>query len=52
VTTRTNVVVDFENVQPKDIGLLKDGPFKVKVCGSPDTSVGARKGWVERTPRC
>jgi hypothetical protein len=29
---RTNfVLVDFENVQPKDIGLLKDGPFKVKV---------------------
>jgi hypothetical protein len=26
VTTRTNfVLVDFENVQPKDIGLLKDG---------------------------
>jgi hypothetical protein len=32
VTTRTNFVfVDFENVQPKDINLLKDGPFKVKV---------------------
>ena len=32
MTTRTNfILVDFENVQPKDIGLLKDGPFKVKV---------------------
>lgn len=32
MTTRTNyVLVDFENVQPKDIGLLKEGPFKVKV---------------------
>lgn len=29
---RTNfILVDFENVQPKDIGLLKDGPFKIKV---------------------
>ena len=29
---RTNfVLVDFENVQPKDIDLLKSGPFKVKV---------------------
>lgn len=29
---RTNVIlVDFENVQPTDIGLLKDGPFKVKI---------------------
>ncbi|MFC2974695.1 PIN domain-containing protein [Azotobacter bryophylli] len=29
---RTNyILVDYENVQPKDIGLLQDGPFKVKV---------------------
>ena len=29
---RTNfVLIDYENVQPKDLGLLKDGPFKVKV---------------------
>lgn len=29
---KTNfVLVDYENVQPKDLGLLKDGPFKVKV---------------------
>jgi len=39
VTTRTNfVLVDFENVQPKDIGLLKDGPFKVKVFLGPNQS--------------
>lgn len=39
MTTRTNfVLVDFENVQPKDIGLLKDGPFKVKVFLSPNQS--------------
>lgn len=39
MTTRTNVVlVDFENVQPKDIGLLKDGPFKVKVFLGPNQS--------------
>ena len=32
MATRTNfVLVDFENVQPKDIDLLKDGPFKVKI---------------------
>lgn len=31
-TMRTNyILVDYENVQPKDIGLLQDGPFKVKV---------------------
>lgn len=37
MTTRTNyVLVDFENVQPKDIGLLKDGPFKVKVFLGPN----------------
>jgi hypothetical protein len=39
VTTRTNfVLVDFENVQPRDIGLLKDGPFKVKVFLGPNQS--------------
>jgi hypothetical protein len=37
VTSRTNfVLVDFENVQPKDIGLLKDGPFKVKIFLGPN----------------
>ncbi len=36
---RTNfVLIDFENVQPKDIGLLKDGPFKVKVFLGPNQS--------------
>ncbi len=36
---RTNVVlVDYENVQPKDLGLLKDGPFKVKVFLGPSQS--------------
>lgn len=36
---RTNyVLVDFENVQPKDLGLLKDGPFKVKVFLGPNQS--------------
>ena len=39
VTKRTNfVLVDYENVQPKDIGLLKDGPFKVKVFLGPNQS--------------
>lgn len=39
VTKRTNfVLVDFENVQPKDIGLLKDGTFKVKVFLGPNQS--------------
>jgi hypothetical protein len=34
---RTNfVLIDFENVQPKDLGLLKDGPFKVKVFLGPN----------------
>jgi hypothetical protein len=34
---RTNyVLVDYENVQPKDLGLLKDGPFKVKVFLGPN----------------
>jgi len=29
---RTNVIlVDFENVQPTDVGLLRDGPFRVKI---------------------
>ncbi|HOA95445.1 MAG TPA: PIN domain-containing protein [Quisquiliibacterium sp.] len=29
---RTNhVLIDYENVQPKDLGLLEGGPFKVKV---------------------
>ena len=36
---RTNfILVDFENVQPKDIGLLKGGPFKVKVFLGPHQS--------------
>ncbi|TXH44947.1 MAG: hypothetical protein E6Q92_03770 [Burkholderiaceae bacterium] len=36
---RTNVVlVDFENVQPQDLGLLRDGPFKVKVFLGPNQS--------------
>lgn len=36
---RTNyVLVDFENVQPKDLGLLKDGTFKVKVFLGPNQS--------------
>lgn len=36
---RTNfVLVDFENVQPKDLGLLKDGHFKVKVFLGPSQS--------------
>jgi hypothetical protein len=25
------VLVDFENIQPKDIGALNDGPFRIKV---------------------
>lgn len=34
---RTNyILVDYENVQPKDIGLLQDGPFKVKVFLGPN----------------
>ena len=37
MATRTNyVLVDFENVQPQDIGLLKSGPFKVKVFLGPN----------------
>ena len=36
---RTNfVLVDFENVQPKDLGLLKDGPFIVKLFLGPNQS--------------
>lgn len=36
---RTNfVLVDFENVQPKDLGLLKGGPFKVKLFLGPNQS--------------
>lgn len=36
---RTNfVLVDFENVQPTDLDLLKDGPFKVKVFLGPNQS--------------
>ncbi|MFM2006035.1 MAG: hypothetical protein RLZZ09_1690 [Pseudomonadota bacterium] len=39
MTTRKNyVLVDFENVQPKDIGLLKDGPFHIKVFLGPNQS--------------
>ncbi len=39
MATRTNyVLVDFENVQPQDIGLLKSGPFKVKVFLGPNQS--------------
>ena len=39
MTARTNfVLVDFENVQPKDVGLLKDGPFKVKIFLGPNQS--------------
>jgi PIN domain len=30
------VLVDYENVQPKDIALLKDGPFKVKIFLGPN----------------
>lgn len=37
MTTPTHfVLVDYENVQPKNIGLLKDGPFKVKVFLGPN----------------
>ena len=36
---RTNIIlVDYENVQPKDIDLLKGGPFKVKVFLGPHQS--------------
>lgn len=30
------VLIDYENVQPKDLALLKDGPFKVKVFLGPN----------------
>jgi hypothetical protein len=37
MTTCTNyILVDFENVQSQDVGLLKDGPFKVKVFLGPN----------------
>src|SRR3712207_2074615 len=36
---RTNfILIDFENVQPKDISLVKGGPFKVKVFLGPNQS--------------
>lgn len=36
---KTNyVLIDYENVQPKDLGLLKDGPFKVKIFLGPNQS--------------
>lgn len=36
---RTNfVLVDFENVQPKDLSMLRDGPFKVKLFLGPNQS--------------
>lgn len=39
VAQRTNYIfVDFENVQPKDVGLLKEGPFNVKIFLGPNQS--------------
>jgi hypothetical protein len=39
MTTRTNfILIDLENIQPKDVDLLKDGPFKVKVFHGPNQS--------------
>ncbi len=39
MTKRTNFVfVDFENVQPKDINLLRDESFKVKIFLGPNQS--------------
>jgi hypothetical protein len=36
---KTNyVLVDYENVQPKDLGLLRDGPFRVKLFLGPNQS--------------
>lgn len=36
---KTNyVLVDYENVQPKDFGLLRDGPFRVKLFLGPNQS--------------
>lgn len=32
------VLVDYENVQPKDLSLLKDGPFHVKIFLGPNQS--------------
>lgn len=38
-TVTTNyVLVDYENVQPKDLALLKDGPFRVKIFLGPNQS--------------
>lgn len=36
--TENFILVDYENVQPKDIGLIKDGPFKVKIFLGPNQS--------------
>lgn len=37
MSTRTNfVLIDFENIQPEDIGKLKEGPFKVKIFLGPN----------------
>lgn len=37
MTTRLNyILVDFENVQPQDLGLLQDGPFQVKIFLGPN----------------
>jgi hypothetical protein len=37
VTARINyILVDFENVQPQDLGLLKGGPFNVKIFLGPN----------------
>lgn len=34
---RTNIIlIDFENVQPRDLGLLRDGPFKVRIFLGPN----------------
>jgi PIN domain len=39
VTVRTNyVLIDYENVQPTDLAMLRDGPFKVKVFLGPNQS--------------
>ena len=36
---RTNyVLIDYENVQPTDLAMLRDGPFKVKVFLGPNQS--------------
>lgn len=37
MAARTNyVLIDFENVQPQDIGMLKDATFKIKVFLGPN----------------